>query len=344
LHRGSLNSYFTAKEKVKIMPKITKDQKLALYRGLVRARRFDELNVRMAAEGKLLTFYHSSQGHEAIGVGGCSILRKDDYIYIHLRGHGIPYAIGKGIDPKLCVAEHLGKATGWGGGITGVHPVDKEHGLLGLGGTIGSGFVLSAGYALAAKKRGNGQVAVCFTGDGSMQRGQAHEAMNLAACWKLPVVWVIENNGMAWFTPFCDTCAVKDIAEIAKAYNMPGEIVDGMDVFAVREAVAKAAERARNGEGPSLIECKTYRFRPHSEGRPDVCHYEPRSKDDIEKWKERDPLIVCREKLEEQGILTQELIAVIEMESKTEIEAAEDFAINSPYPEPSVLSQILYAP
>ncbi len=326
------------------MPELTEDTKLALYRGLVRARKYDELNVRMASEGKLLTFYHSAQGHEAIGVGACSVLGKDDYVYMHIRGHGVPYAIGKGIDPRACVAEHLGKATGWGGGLTGVHMVDKENGALGVGGTIGSGFVLSAGYALAAKKRGAGQVCLCFTGDGGMQRGQAHEAMNMAACWKLPVVWVVENNLMAWFTPFCDTSSVKNIAQVAKAYDMPGEIVDGMDIFAVREAVEKAVERARKGKGPSLIECKTYRFRCHSEGRPDVCHYKPRSQEEIEKWKERDPVKLCRERLMAEGILTAEIMEKIERESSVETQDAEKFALESPYPDPSRLPEIVYAP
>ena len=323
---------------------VSADLKLELYRKLVRARKYDALNVRMAAEGKLLTFYHSSEGHEAIGVGACSVLRKEDYIYVHLRGHGVPYAIGKGIDPKPATAEHLGKATGWGGGITGCHAVDKENGLLGVAGTIGSGFPLSAGYALAAKKRGKGQVAVCFTGDGGMQRGQAHESMNLAACWKLPVIWIVENNLMSWFTPMRDSFAVEDIATVAVAYNMPGEIVDGMDVFAVYEAVSRAVERARSGLGPSLIECKTYRFRSHSEGRPDISHYEPRSKEEISRWKEKDPVLMCRRRLEYEGILTEQLSRQIEQDCDEEIAEAEKFALDSPYPDPSVLTKILYAP
>jgi pyruvate dehydrogenase E1 component alpha subunit len=326
------------------MKKLTNKQLLQLYRNLVRTRKYDQLNIKMAAEGKLLTFYHSCEGHEAIGVGGCTFLRKDDYLYAHIRGHGLSYAISKGVDPKGCVAEHLGKATGWGGGITGVHMADTEHGFLGVGGTIGSAFPLSAGYALAAKKRGKGQVAVCFVGDGSMQRGQAHESMNMAACWKLPVIWVVENNQMAWFTPFCDTCAVEDIAEMAKSYNMPGVVVDGMDVEAVHEAVQTAVERARAGEGPSLIECKTYRFRSHSEGRPDVCHFEPRDKGEIDKWKQRDPVKLFRKKLLGEGVLTKEAVAEIEREYETETEEAEQGALNSPYPDPSILKEIVYAP
>ena len=168
--------------------------------------------------------------------------------------------------------------------------------------------------------------------------------MNMAACWKLPVVWVVENNLMAWFTPFCDTSAVKDIAQVAKAYDMPGVIVDGMDVFAVREAVGKAVDRARKGEGPSLIECKTYRFRAHSEGRPDVCHNKPRPPEIIEKWKERDPVELCRARLLSEGILTDELMDRIERESAAETKEAERFAIESPYPDPSRLSEIVYAP
>ncbi len=326
------------------MSRLSKDQKLELYRMLVNTRKHDELNVRMASEGKLRTFYHSAQGHEAIGVGACSILNKDDFVYPHLRGHGIPYMVGKRIDPKQSVAEHLGKATGWGGGITGVHIVDKDNGVLGQGGTIGTAFVLSAGFALAAKKNGKRQVCLCFVGDGSVQRGQAHEAMNLASCWKLPVVWVVENNLMAWFTPCCDSFALKDIADMAKTYNMPGKVVDGMDVFAVREAAEKAIDRAREGQGPSLLECKTYRFRPHSEGRPDVCHYLPRPKEEIAEWKKRDPIELCRKKLVDSNVLTKKLIQKIDEEADAKAAETERFAQESPYPDPSILPSLVYAP
>lgn len=325
------------------MKKLNKKQLLQLYRNLVRTRKYDQLNVKMAAEGKLLTFYHSCEGHEAIGVGGCTFLNKDDYLYAHIRGHGLSYAIGKGIDPRGCVAEHLGKETGWGGGITGVHMADAEYGLLGIGGTIGSGFPLATGYALAAKKRGKGQVSLCFVGDGTMQRGQAHESMNMAAIWKLPVIFIIENNKMAWFTPGCDTCPVEDLAVMAKSYDMPGEIVDGMDVEAVHEAVQKAVERARAGEGPSLIECKTYRFRPHSEGRPDVSHYEPRDQDEIDAWKERDPLKLFRERLLKKRVLTKAAVEEIDQEYDAEMVEVEQWAFDSPYPDPSMLNEIVYA-
>lgn len=326
------------------MKKLGKQDLLLLYRNLVRTRKFDELNIRMATEGKLLTFYHSCQGHEAIGVGACTGLRKDDYLYPHHRGHALPYAIAKGMDPRESIAEHLGRATGWGGGITGFHICVPEYGVLGVGGTIGSGFVLSAGFALAAKKRGAGQIAIMFTGDGGIQRGQFHEAANMASCWKLPVVWVVENNQMAWFTPYRDTSAVEDIATLAASYNMPGEIVDGMDVLAVHTAVQKAVERARNGEGPSLIECKTYRYRSHSEGRPDVSHYLPRSKEEIAKWKERDPVKLFEEKLLKEKVLTKMLVNKIAQECDEEALNAEKFGFESPFPDPSILSKIVYAP
>lgn len=202
---------------------------------------------------------------------------------------------------------------------------------------------LVRGVCAGSKKRGKGQVTVCFAGDGSVQRGQAHEAMNLAACWKLPVIWVIENNLMAWFTPGCDTCPLENIADMAQSYKMPGVVVDGMDVLAVHDAVETAVLRARNGEGPSLIECKTYRFRPHSEGRPDVSHCTPRSKEEIAKWKERDPIKLFMENLLKKNVLTSELVDEINQEYDAEIKEAEKWALESPYPDPAILSQLVYA-
>jgi pyruvate dehydrogenase E1 component alpha subunit len=167
--------------------------------------------------------------------------------------------------------------------------------------------------------------------------------MNLASCWKLPVVLIVENNLMAWFVPFRDSCAVENIADMARSYNMPGLVVDGMDVMAVYEAVQAAVERARAGEGPSLIECKTYRFRSHSEGRPDICHYEPRSQEEIEEWKKRDPVKLFHSKLIADRVLTEKKADQISREIDTEIEEAERFAIESPYPDPSILNKILYS-
>ncbi|MBW2370181.1 MAG: thiamine pyrophosphate-dependent dehydrogenase E1 component subunit alpha [Deltaproteobacteria bacterium] len=326
------------------MKKLTKEQQLTLYRNLVRTRKFDELNVQLMNDGKLLTFYHSCQGHEAVGVGACTFLNKDDYVWGHHRGHGLSYAISKGLDPKLCIAEHMGKATGWGFGITGFHAASPEHHMLSSAGTIGSGFPISAGWALAAKKRGQGQVSVCFAGDGGMQRGQAHESMNLAAAWKLPVVWVVENNGIAWFTPCEDTCPLVDIADMAAAYKMPGVVVDGADVLAVYEAIEVAVERARAGKGPSLVECKVARFRPHSEGRPNLRHVTPIPEEELEQMRaERDPVKNFREHLLEKKVLTEKLAQEIDQEYDAEVEAAVKFSADSPYPDPEVLTKLVYA-
>jgi pyruvate dehydrogenase E1 component alpha subunit len=238
----------------------------------------------------------------------------------------------------------MGKATGWGGGITGFHAVDKSMGVLSSAGTIGSGFVLSAGYALAAKKNGKGQIAMCFAGDGGVQRGQFHEAMNLAAAWKLPLVVVVENNGMSWFTPTRDTTAIENVADLAKGYNVPGEVVDGMDVLAVYRATETAVERARSGGGPTLLDCKTYRYRSHSEGRPDVSHWQPRSKEEIATWIERDPVKSFEKRLLKDRVLTADLVASIAKEAEDEAAAAAKFSFESPFPDPARLREMVYAP
>ncbi|GAG06885.1 unnamed protein product, partial [marine sediment metagenome] len=208
---------------------LEKDQLIQLYTNMVRARRTDEMVVKGLQEGKVVSFYHSVQGSEAVGVGVCTFLRDDDYLYPHHRGHGIAYLIGKRASIKGFLAEHYGKATGMAGGLAGFHGVDQEHGILGVAGTIGSQFPVSVGWALAAKKNGKGQVTVCCFGDGSSNRGTLHEAMNLAAVWKLPIVWVCENNLYAQHMPIKDAYPREDIADLAAGYNMPGVVVDGQD-------------------------------------------------------------------------------------------------------------------
>ena len=323
--------------------KLDKEQLIKLYTNLVRARKLDEMCVKGLYEGKVVAFFHSGQGEEAVGVGGCTFLRKDDYIYPHHRGHGIAHVLSKGMSSKAFLAEHHGKATGGAGGIAGFHAAAPELGILGAAGTIGSQFPVSVGWALAAKKRGKGQVVVCFFGDGSSNRGTLHEAMNLAAVWKLPVVWVCENNLYAQFMPIKDAYPREDIADLASGYGMPGVVVDGQDVIAVHEAVQAAAKRARAGDGPSLVECKTYRYRSHVEGVPDFSHTDPRPPEEIEAWKKRDPIKLFREKLLEQGILTPADIDRIDKETTAEMEEVERFAIESPVPNPEILEKILYS-
>ena len=322
---------------------LTKEHLIKLYTNMVRARKTDETIVKGLQEGKVVSFYHSGQGSEAVGVGVCSFLRKDDYIYPHHRGHGIAYALSKGGSIKGFLAEHYGKATGGAGGISGFHALEPEVGILGGAGTIGSQFPVSVGWGLACKKNGKGQVTVCCFGDGSSNRGTLHEAMNLAAVWSLPIVWVCENNLYAQHMPIKDAYPREDIADLAAGYNMPGVVVDGQDVIAVHEAIQAAVERARAGDGPSLLECKTYRYRTHSEGGPDIAHESPRSPEEIEVWKKRDPIKLFQEKLLEQGILTQADTERIDAEVTAEMEEVERFAMESPLPSPDILEKSLYA-
>lgn len=322
---------------------LDREQLVALYTNLVRARKLDETVVKGIAEGKTVSFFHSGQGEEAVGVGGCTFLRTDDYLYYQHRGHGGAHIISKGGSPKKFIAEHYGKATGACNGLGAIHFVDPERGMLGLAGTIGSTFPISLGWGLAAKKRGMGQVVASFFGDGGSNRGTLHEAMNLAAVWKLPIVWVCHNNLYAQFMPIKDAYARENIADLAAGYDMPGVIVDGQDVVAVHEAVQAAVARARAGEGPSLVECKTYRYRAHSEGVPDLSHAEPRPPEEIEAWKKRDPIILMGEKLTAQGTLTQDDVERIDRDAVAEMDEAERFAMDSPMPEPAMLDQALYA-
>lgn len=323
-----------------------REERIKLFNNLVRTRMADEALTKAVYEGKLMSAFHSGQGQEAVGVGSCTFLREDDYIYPTHRGHGLSVLVCRGAPLSALFAEHKGKATGPSRGIgaVGTYISFPELGIFGRGGTIGTGFPVSAGWALAAKKRGKGQVVICFFGDGASNRGTLHEAMNLAAVWKLPIIYICENNLIAQFMPSSDACARENIADMADAYCMPGMVVDGMDVIAVHEAVQPAVARARAGKGPSLIECKTYRFKKHFEGGlPDWCHAEVRSPAEIEAWKRRDPLKLYRDRLLNDGTLNEESVRRIENEVAAEIEEAERFAEESAIPDPSILDKALYA-
>jgi pyruvate dehydrogenase E1 component alpha subunit len=201
---------------------------------------------------------------------------------------------------------------------------------MGYAGIIGSLFTFTTGYGLAAKLDGKGQVAVCDFGDGHSQRGQFHEAMNLSALWKLPVVWVCENNQMAMFVPVEASFPQKDIAGLAAGYGIPGVVVDGQDVIAVYEAAEAAVNRARAGNGPTLLECKTYRIRPHTEGMPDFAHGQIRSKEEVDYWKKRDPIKLFEKKLLEEGVLTNTDLEKIQKKIDEEIAEIEQFVLESP--------------
>jgi acetoin:2,6-dichlorophenolindophenol oxidoreductase subunit alpha len=322
---------------------LTADDKRRLYRNLVRARAFDRLFASLLARGKLLGFFHRGEGGEAPGVGACTFLRQDDMIWPHLRGHGLPHLIGKGIDPKYYLAEHMGKSTGYCGGVSTFHCCAPEQGMYGLAGTIGSGFPVSVGWGLAAKMNGRGQVIVTCFGDGTSNRGTLHEALLMSANWKLPIVWVCENNGLAIYVPAHEHHPMQDVASLAPGYGLPFQIVDGQDVIAVAQAVMEAVERARVGGGPSFVECKTARFYEHDIGSPDLVGTEPRTAEMIERLRQRDPLKLCCERLMAEGILTQQDVEQIDREAKAEAEAAEQFAMEGLMPDPASLDQMLYA-
>jgi acetoin:2,6-dichlorophenolindophenol oxidoreductase subunit alpha len=322
---------------------LEREQLLTLYANLVRARKLDETMVKGIAEGKMVSFFHSGQGEEAVGVGGCTALRPDDYLYYQHRGHGGAHILSKGGSAKRFIAEHYGKATGACGGLGAHHYIDPDLGMLGMAATIGSAFPITLGWGVAAKKNSRGQVVACFFGDGAAGRGTMHEAMNLASVWKLPIVYVCHNNLYAQYMPLKDAFPREHISDLAAGYAMPGVVIDGQDVVAVHEAVQLAVARARAGEGPSLVECMTYRYRAHSEGVPDVSHAQPRPAEEIEAWKKRDPLILMRDQLLEQEVLSEEESEEIIRAATREIEDAERFALDSPMPEPGVFEHALYA-
>ena len=323
--------------------KLEKDDLLKLYKYMVLGRKIDQIAIDGLASGKVLSFYHSCQGSEALGAGVAAFLNDDDCIYPHHRGHGIVYSLAKGSSPVEFLAEHYGMAAGGCEGISASHTIDPKHGILGMSGTQGSQFPLTLGWGLGCKKNGKGQVAVGCFGDGGSNRGTLHEAFNMAAVWKLPIVWVCDNNGVAQFTPIQDAYPKEDIADLAAGYDMPGVVVDGMDVLAVVEAVQAAVDRARAGEGPSLIEAKTIRYRSHSEGSPDIYHTEPRPQELIDEWKKRDPIDSFEKKLLDQKILTRKEIEEIDKELQAEADEADRIATESGLSDPSVLDNKLYA-
>ncbi|MFC1970500.1 thiamine pyrophosphate-dependent dehydrogenase E1 component subunit alpha [Chloroflexota bacterium] len=318
---------------------LTTEQKIKLYTNMVRVRKLDELLV----EVNPLSSFHSQQGQEAIGVGACSFLRKDDYLFHTHRGAGVCEVISKDVPAKVWLAERFGKVTGSCNGIAGFNTCDIDRGLLGMGGTVGGECTVAAGVGLAAKLKGQGQIVAFFLGDGTTGRGTLHEGMLMSANWKLPVVWLCSNNGMALWVPVEVAYPKENIADLAFGYGIPAAVVDGQDVAAVNNAVQVAVNRARAGEGPSFIEFKTCRFRTHSEGSPDFSQGGFRSEEEVDAWKKRDPIILFREKLFQKGILIQDDVDRIDREAAEEAKEAHRFAVESPPPDPDILPNALYA-
>ena len=324
--------------------KLKKADKIKLYTNMVRVRKLDELLQKAVVTGKIALFFHSQEGQEAVGVGACTFLREDDYIFTGHRGHGISKAVPKGVSPMQIIAEHYCKCTGLCSGISGFHICDPSLGVLGHGAILGGEFVITAGTGIAAQMRGKGQVAICFQGDGTHCRGAFHESMIMAAKWKLPIIDVIENNQYMINTPATEIYPMENLADLALGYHVPGVVVDGQDVLAVHEAVQDAVARARAGGGPSIIECKTYRIRPHSEGTRALRIMQPRPEEEVEAWRQRDPIKLFGERLLKDGVLKAPDIERIAREAGEEMEEAERQAMEDPVQnDPRLLEQVLYA-
>jgi len=308
-----------------------------MYKSMVRIRGFEERVCKEFASGNIAGFVHLYTGEEAVAVGVCASLNVDDYITSTHRGHG--HLIAKGGKLDRMMAELYGKRTGYNKGKGGsMHIADMEIGALGANGIVGAGIPIAAGAALAAQIRCTNQVAVCFLGDGASNTSRFHEGVNLAACWRLPVVYVIENNQYAQTTPTSAFCLLPNIADRASAYGIPGMTVDGNDVLAVYEAADRAIVRARDGNGPTLLECRTYRWHGHYEGDP--CNYQPQ--EEIEEWKRKDPIPRFRERLLEMGVFAEKDAVEIDQEISEEIEEAVRFAEKSPYPSPEEMLDDVY--
>ena len=304
-----------------------KDDLLRMYSQMLRIRRVEERLLEIFAQGKIPGFIHVSIGQEAVPVGVCSILRPDDYISNTHRGHG--QALAKGADLKKFMAELFGRRDGYCKGKAGsMHVACKELGIIGSNGVVGGGIPISLGTAFASQYLGNDRVTVCFFGDGATNEGTFHESLNLAAVWNLPIVFCCENNRWAEFTPQKIHTKLEDLSRRAEAYGMPGVTVDGDDALKVRESAEKAVDRARKGEGPTLLECKTHRWYGHFAG--DSQKY--RDPKEIEEVRKFDPLLRFQNLLLEMKHLTPEQVKKMEDQLRAEIDEAVAFAESSPMP------------
>jgi pyruvate dehydrogenase E1 component alpha subunit len=308
---------------------------MEFYEKMVRIRSFESQLDRLYMAGMVHGSIHTSIGQEAVAVGVCEALQVDDVVTGGHRSHGL--CLLKGMDMKAMFAELCGRKTGTCKGKAGsMHLMDPSKGMIGANGIVAQQMPIAAGVGLAIQVKKTGQVCACFFGDGASNAGVFHEALNLASIWKLPVVYICENNLYALTVSTSTSTSVEDIAVRAKSYNIPGLVVDGMDVVKVYEAAVPAIERARSGDGPTLIECKTYRYMGHSRGDPSFGPY--RTKEEWEKWRQRDPIKNLGEKLH----LPQEEIKRIENEIDEDIQQAITFAEKSPYPEQTQSLEDIY--
>jgi len=319
-------------------PNVIKEEAKKLLKQMYEIRFFEDKIMDLLAENVIDGGSHLYAGEEAVAVGSCAAIRQDDWIASTHRGHG--HAIAKGGKIPELMAEIFGKATGCCKGKGGsLHLADPETRNLGATGIVGANIPVATGAALSLKMDKKDEVVLCYFGDGATNQGVFHESLNMAAVWKLPVVYICENNLYGMSGAVKKVTSTENLYTRSCAYGIPGEAVDGMDVLAVRDAVKKAAERARKGEGPTLIECKTYRYYGHSRSDPRAY----RTKEEEKEWQEKDPILKFRKKIIPAGILSEDECNKIESEAKQEIESAVKFAMESPWPDPKEVTEDLYA-
>lgn len=302
------------------------DTLIEIHRQMLRAVAAERSILQLVDSGEALVLYHSGRGQEGVSAGAVSALASDDYLFYHHRGVG--HLLAKGVSPIELFGDVLATTAGSTGGLGAgiVHTVDPGVGVLGQSGTVGGTFVLAAGAALSAKYRDSGQVVLCMFGDGTANRGTFHEAANAAGAWRLPVVWLCENNGFSVSVPIEASTPVADLATRAAGYGMPGVVVDGQDPVAVHEAVSEAVDRARSGRGPTFVEAKTQRFRGHFEGDPQLY------RSDRDAMERRDPVELMARRLLESGIATADDLAALAEEADREMREAVERARAAPLP------------
>ncbi len=309
---------------------------LRIYRDIIRQRTLDYQLIKGARSGKMPPGWHSGLGQDAI-VAPVALLRKDDYVtYTH---RGAYVWITRGMSMKEILAEFYGKATGCAGGYGGTHIAKPSLGIFGRSGMQGGHFPLAVGMGITAQLNGKGQVVMMFFGDGCGSRGHLHEAFNFASVWKLPIIWMCENNGLSMSVKMEKTWAIQYIARIAENYAMPGKTVDGNDVVAVAEAADEFIARARRGEGPALLEMMTYRWRGHVEGDPMTY----RTREEVKEWQKKDPVPRFEKVLLNKGLITQEDILRVQKEADDEVAEAQKFADESPDPDPGEIFTKVYS-
>jgi pyruvate dehydrogenase E1 component alpha subunit len=309
-------------------PTLSKAQAIGWLRQMLLIRRFEERSAMLYQNGEIGGFCHLYSGQEAVAVGSIGVLREDDYVITAYRDHG--HALARGMDAKAAMAELLGRAPGCSKGKGGsMHFFDVEKGFLGGHAIVGSHVPVAAGVAFAIQYRGGDQVCICYFGDGAIDQGAVHEAFNMASLWKLPVIYVVENNYMSMGTHLHRHSCLMDLTvRLGTAYGIPGLTIDGNDIELMARTVREAAARARRGEGPTFIEAQTYRFRGHSMSDP--AKY--RTREELEKARERDPIVVYETILKERGWVSEEQLEEMHEKVKAEIEEVIEFALQAPHP------------